>query len=225
MKKFLFSAFLFCVLVFSCKVDSESSGSDNVVPRREDSQFSVPNSNLKIDMISILNTDAIVIGEDVESVTKTVSVVPFSMSKFEVSYNEWRFVYKWATSDLRGEKKYTFENAGAEGQHGDLSGSKLFNEGGEPQDEGIPVCGINWRDAVVWCNALSELCGLSPVYCTDSAFKNPLRSSIYAEGETPSNIPLPYGNAKATDMTSLAKGNVDNPYVNKNADGFRLPYI
>ena len=176
-------------------------------------------------MISVLNTDAIVLGEDVESVTKNVQVVPFSMSKFEVSYNVWRFVYSWATSDLRGNKKYTFENAGAEGQYGDLSSSKLFNEGGEPQDEGIPVCGINWRDAVVWCNALSELCGLAPVYFTDSDFKNPLRNSIYAEGESPSNIPLPYGNAKATDMTSLAKGNVDNPYVNKNADGFRLPYL
>lgn len=235
MNKFLFSVFLLCVLVFSCKVDSDSfgtgkidsefSGGGKIIPSIQENNFSLPDSDLKIDMISVLNTDAIVLGEDVESVTKNVQVVPFSMSKFEVSYNVWRFVYSWATSDLRGNKKYTFENAGAEGQYGDLSSSKLFNEGGEPQDEGIPVCGINWRDAVVWCNALSELCGLAPVYFTDSDFKNPLRNSIYAEGESPSNIPLPYGNAKATDMTSLAKGNVDNPYVNKNADGFRLPYL
>ena len=174
-------------------------GGGKIIPSIQENNFSLPDSDLKIDMISVLNTDAIVLGEDVESVTKNVQVVPFSMSKFEVNYNVWRFVYSWATSDLRGNKKYTFENAGAEGQYGDLSSSKLFNEGGEPQDEGIPVCGINWRDAVVWCNALSELCGLAPVYFTDSDFKNPLRNSIYAEGESPSNIPLPYGNAKATE--------------------------
>ena len=217
MNKFLFILSAVCILFFSCNFSGDNSNDYayyKVAPRTEDSQFSVSGSGLKIDMISVLNTDAIVLGEDVESVTKNVQVVPFSMSKFEVSYNVWRFVYSWATSDLRGNKKYTFENAGAEGQYGDLSSSKLFNEGGEPQDEGIPVCGINWRDAVVWCNALSELCGLAPVYFTDSDFKNPLRNSIYAEGESPSNIPLPYGNAKATDMTSLAKGNVDNPYVN-----------
>lgn len=222
MNKFLFIFSTVCILFFSCNFSGDNSNDYayyKVAPRTEDSQFSVSGSGLKIDMISVLNTDAIVLGEDVESVTKNVQVVPFSMSKFEVSYNVWRFVYSWATSDLRGNKKYTFENAGAEGQYGDLSSSKLFNEGGEPQDEGIPVCGINW------CNALSELCGLAPVYFTDSDFKNPLRNSIYAEGESPSNIPLPYGNAKATDMTSLAKGNVDNPYVNKNADGFRLPYL
>lgn len=222
MNKFLFILSAVCILFFSCNFSGDNSNDYayyKVAPRTEDSQFSVSGSGLKIDMISVLNTDAIVLGEDVESVTKNVQVVPFSMSKFEVSYNVWRFVYSWATSDLRGNKKYTFENAGAEGQYGDLSSSKLFNEGGEPQDEGIPVCGINW------CNALSELCGLAPVYFTDSDFKNPLRNSIYAEGESPSNIPLPYGNAKATDMTSLAKGNVDNPYVNKNADGFRLPYL
>ncbi len=77
MNKFLFSTFLFCALVFSCKVDSESSGTGKVVPRIKESQFSVSGSDLKIDMISILNTDAIVLGEDVESVTKNVQVVPF----------------------------------------------------------------------------------------------------------------------------------------------------
>lgn len=228
MNKFVFALSAVCVLFFSCDFSGDNSNDYayyKVVPRTEESQVSVSGSSLKIDMISVLNTDEIVLGEDVESVTKNVQVLPFSMSKFEVSYNVWRFVYNWATSDSRGEKKYTFENAGAEGQYGDLSSSKLFNEGGEPKDEGIPVCGINWRDAVVWCNALSELCGLPLVYCTDSDLKNPLRNSVYKEGESPSNIPLPYGNAKATDMTSLAKGKVDNPYVNKNADGFRLPYL
>lgn len=228
MSRFLFALPLVCVLFFSCDFSGDNSNDYayyKVTPCTEEFQFSVSASDLKIDMISILNTDSIVLGEDVESITKAVKVLPFSMSKFEVSYNVWRFVYAWATSDARGENKYVFENPGAEGQYGSIGSSSLFNEGGEPLDEGIPVCGINWRDSVVWCNALSELCGLVPVYYSDSEFRVPLRNSVYAEGKAPSAGPLPFGNAKANDMNSLSKGKIDNPYVNKNADGFRLPYL
>lgn len=228
MSRFLFALSLVCVLFFSCDFSGDNSNDYayyKVTPCTEEFQFSVSASDLKIDMISILNTDEIVLGEDIESITKAVKVLPFSMSKFEVSYNVWRFVYAWATSDARGENKYVFENPGAEGQFGSIGSSSLFNEGGEPLDEGIPVCGINWRDSVVWCNALSELCGLVPVYYSDSEFRVPLRNSVYAEGKTPSNCPLPFGNAKEPDMNSLSKGKIDNPYVNKNTDGFRLPYL
>lgn len=227
MSRFLFALSLVCVLFFSCDFSGDNSNDYayyKVTPCTEEFQFSVSASDLKIDMISILNTDEIVLGEDVENHVKTSAVLPFSMSKYEVSYNVWRFVYKWAVSDSRGENKYVFENQGAEGQHGIIGSSKLFNEGGEPLDEGIPVCGINWRDSVVWCNALSELCGFDPVYYSDPEFRVLLRNSIYAEGKTP-NCPLPFGNAKEPDMNSLSKGKIDNPYVNKNADGFRLPYL
>ena len=223
MSKCLFAFVSVCFVVSGCRFSSDSSSA--VLPRVHDDKIQLPGSALALDMVSVLNTDSIVLGQDVESPVKTSAVLPFSMSKFEVSYNVWHFVYKWAVSDLRGENKYVFENPGAEGQYGSLGNSMLFNEGGEPLDEGIPVCGINWRDAAVWCNALSELCGLSPVYCADSEFRVPLRNSIYAEGKTPSNCPLPFGNAKEPDMNSLSKGKIDNPYVNKNADGFRLPYL
>ena len=96
MNKFLFILSAVCILFFSCNFSGDNSNDYayyKVAPRTEDSQFSVSGSGLKIDMISVLNTDAIVLGEDVESVTKNVQVVPFSMSKFEVSYNVWRFVY------------------------------------------------------------------------------------------------------------------------------------
>lgn len=174
-------------------------------------------------------SDSIVLGQDVEDVTKEAEVVPFELSKYEVSYNLWRAVYSWATSDARGENIYTFENTGAEGARSadsSMEDSDLFNEGNDALDEGIPVVGINWRDAVVWCNAFSEVQGLDCVYYTDAAFTKPLRNSIYASesAKKDSNCPLPMGNAMMTDMTSLAKGNIDNPYVNKNANGFRLAY-
>lgn len=223
MRKCLFSFVFVCFAAAGCRVSSDSSSA--VVPRVRGDEIQIPGSALSLEMISILNTDSIVLGEDVENPVKMSAVLPFSMSKYEVSYNVWRFVYKWAVADSRGENKYVFENPGAEGQYGNLENSSLFNEGGEPLDEGIPVCGINWRDSVVWCNALSELCGLVPVYYSDSEFRVPLRNSVYAEGKTPSNCPLPFGNAKEPDMNSLSKGKIDNPYVNKSADGFRLPYL
>lgn len=161
MRKCLFSFVFVCFAAAGCRVSSDSSSA--VVPRVRDDEIQISGSALSLEMISILNTDSIVLGEDVENPVKTSAVLPFSMSKYEVSYNVWRFVYKWAVADSRGENKYVFENPGAEGQYGSIGSSRLFNEGGEPLDEGIPVCGINWRDSVVWCNALSELCGLAPV--------------------------------------------------------------
>ena len=87
-----------------------------------------------------------------------------------------------------------------------------FNEGGEPKVEEMPVGSVNWRDAIVWCNALSEMTGLTPVYCSDANFKTPLRDS------TQSKTVFDYTN------WDMNPGKIDNPYVNTKANGYRLPY-
>ncbi|MBV6494522.1 MAG: Hercynine oxygenase [Turneriella sp.] len=68
-----------------------------------------------------------------------------------------------------------------------------------------PVTTISWRDAIVWCNAASEKQGLTPVYYTDLGFTTVLKS-------TPSDSVAHTGN-----------GEIDNPYVNWSANGYRLP--
>lgn len=186
----------------------------------------------KVEMICIdfpdnIGYDSIVVGEDYEKVTATKKVFPYKLAKYELSYNVWRIVYKWATSTERGNKIYKFENPGAEGSYKTSKGgnSVLFNEGGDAKTKGMPVTGISWRDAMVWCNAFSEMCKLIPVYYTDAAFSKPIRNAVYEAGKQITNMPLPYSDlAKDVDMTSLTMGNVDNPYVNKNANGWRLPY-
>ncbi len=123
---------------------------------------------------------------------------PFWIAETEVTYQLWAAVYTWATSN-----SYTFANAGREGHDGAIGAAPT----GASQE---PVTSINWRDAMVWCNALTEYYNAQNgtdyacVYCTDANFATPLRSVDNGVVDT-------------------TAGHEDNPYVNPNAKGFRLP--
>ena len=189
------------------------------------STISLPNcpSNTSFDMIAINFTDGrteddLILGEDqyckksssnVE-IPYPVKVKQFKMSKYMVSYNTWYHVYQWAI-----KKGYKFIGKGSEGMYANGNNADAyypFNEGGEPKVEEMPVGSVNWRDAIVWCNALSEMTGLTPVYCSDANFKTPLRDSTQST------------TVFADTNWDMTPGKIDNPYVNKNANGFRLPY-
>lgn len=77
---------------------------------------------------------------------RVVTIPSFFMAHYEVTWERWKEVYDWAVSPDRGEAAYVFANPG-------------LNQGARR-----PVTGINWRDAIVWCNAASEKDGLEPVY-------------------------------------------------------------
>lgn len=132
----------------------------------------------------------------------------------EVTYNLWYEVYQWATDDTNGDGiidddgngsrnadgglLYDFANSGAEGSSG--------SPGAAPTPSTWePVVAVSWRDNILFCNALSEKSGLSPVYCSDIDYLTPLRTVTT--------------NA-ALDTTA---GHEDNPYVNWNANGYRMP--
>ena len=193
--------------------------------RTTSSTISLPKcpENTKFDMIAISFTDGrteddLILGEDqycgassakVE-IPYPTTVKPFKMSKYMVSYNTWYHVYQWAIKN-----GYNFIGKGCEGMYTNANNAGVyykFNEGGEPKVEEMPVAGVNWRDAVVWCNALSEMTGLTPVYCADENFSTPLKDSTQSTTEFAD---------KNWDMTP---GKIDNPCVNKKANGFRLPY-
>jgi uncharacterized repeat protein (TIGR02543 family) len=112
----------------------------------------------------------------------------------EVTYELWYAVRSWAESS----GGYSFANSGREGHDG--------TDGAIPTTANQePVTSINWRDAMIFCNALSEAAGKTPVYYTDSGYTTPCRNS-----------------SSVTELQTSA-GAMDNPYVNWNADGYRLP--
>lgn len=94
----------------------------------------------------------------------------------EVTYEEWLRVFRWADSNQRARDfsdgvdryipPYVFERDGGIGS----AEASLATH--SPQE---PVTTITWYDSLIWCNALSELEGLEPVYYEDAAYTKPLR--------------------------------------------------
>jgi len=85
-----------------------------------------------------------------ESFVHTIS--GFKMGIYPVTYDLWYSVRQWAI--VSG---YAFAHPGREGNRG--------TNGALPTASRYqPVTMINWGDAIVWCNAYSELSGLQPCY-------------------------------------------------------------
>jgi formylglycine-generating enzyme required for sulfatase activity len=114
---------------------------------------------------------------------RTVSLSAYKIAKYETTYELWYEVKTWATSN-----GYTFTNAGCEGKNG--------TDGAAPTSAAKtePVTTISWRDAVVWCNAYSEMSGKTPAYYSDTG---------------------------CTTVIKTLSG--DTVYVKSGANGYRLP--
>jgi formylglycine-generating enzyme required for sulfatase activity len=121
---------------------------------------------------------------------REVTLRPFKIAKQETTYELWYEVKQWA--DGNG---YTFANPGRQG--GDYR-----NGTGPVGTNRHPVTEISWRDAVVWCNAYSEMSGKEPVYYTDDTYTTVLRVSTNDDGT-----------ATTADLAKMKPG----------ANGYRLP--
>jgi len=111
-----------------------------------------------IDMIQLASPSegkkaSYVIGDNSQSFTAVRTLDPFKMNKYETTYA------LWFRTRVEAEKNgYVFSNPGQEGSAG--------RRGRYPTETGSlePVTMINWYDAIVWCNALSEAEGKTPCY-------------------------------------------------------------
>ena len=87
----------------------------------------------------------------------------FSIGKYPVTWELWKTIFNYA--DIGG---YRFTRSGNQGAalYRDHSGSG-YSTNTFPRAIGNrlnPVTLISWREAVIWCNAYSEMDGLDPVY-------------------------------------------------------------
>lgn len=166
-------------------------------------EFFVNEKLLKMIKIDGMNTGEMPMGKNDEK-RNPFDINTFWLAEREVSYQLWNTVYTWAIDSSRGSLQYTFSNTGT-------PGGRLHSPTGLTETDMLPVTEVNWRDTIVWCNALTEYYNtindtqLSVVYCSDSERKKPIRRS--------------------TDNYSVETnpGNEDAPYVNTEGSGFRLP--
>ncbi len=145
-------------------------------------------------------------GTDDLAGNKTIST-SYWIGETEITYELWNTVYTWAIAH-----GYTFSHSGVKGD-------------GSGDTDKHPVTNINWRDTIVWCNALTEYYNanngsdsdLDCVYYTDYNYTTPIRTST-----------------DSTTITETTAGSEDYPYIkaslNSNKDmanctskGFRLP--
>jgi formylglycine-generating enzyme required for sulfatase activity len=150
-----------------------------------------------------------------DSSTGTITS-PFVIGETDITYELWSTVYTWAASH-----GYSFGNAGQNGTDG-TNGNAGFNTASSMQ---YPVTRISWRDAIVWCNALTEYYNanrgdnpaLDCVYYSDSSYSIPLRTSTTSATityTTAGSQDFPYIKASVSANTDMAKCT---------AKGFRLP--
>jgi hypothetical protein len=119
----------------------------------------------------------------------------YKIGKYAVTYELWYVVKIWAEKN-----GYKFQMDGMERDYGQKEVPT--------RDSDSPVRGVSWRDAIVWCNAYSQMMKLKPVYCSDARFKDPIKSSVFGDNASSDN---------------QAPGSFDNPYVDWSAAGYRLP--
>ena len=163
----------------------------------------VPPKVTKAEMVKVLISPITVRGRknaflrpDMKGYHKGVFVEgrTITLSPYEIGKYEVTYNLWKEIRDLSKET-YTIVNAGVNG-----SKNASFDEKGKQ-----PVGKITWRDVIVWLNAYSEAMGLKAVYYTDE------------------KLEIPHKSSDAPDKLFPEKGSIDNPYVDWNSNGYRLP--
>jgi uncharacterized repeat protein (TIGR02543 family) len=139
------------------------------------------------------------------SPSRPVTLSAFGIAQYETTWELWKEVRDWAVSNDRGADKYTIASNGYQGHQDVNPGSPTGTSGNSwtaDEKKRRPVTDINWRDAIVWCNAYSEMSGKEPVYYINDSYTTVLRISTAAGG---------------TDTDA------DKAVMKPGANGYRLP--
>lgn len=76
---------------------------------------------------------------------RVVKLSKFSIAKYELTYKIWQTVTEWATPH-----GYKFTGQAMEAL-------KTATPNAKPKTDNLPVTQVSWHDAIIWCNAYSEM--------------------------------------------------------------------
>ncbi len=195
----------------SVKIDSEGKAYFKAVETGK-SPESVPSGFVKINGGTV---DQNIGNGPFKSASETSVIVDtFYIAETEVTYARWKKVYEWTATGEGKDRGYVFSNLGREGSSG--------KDGADISDGKQPVTNISWRDAVVWCNAASEMENLTPVYYYNEQI---LRESEDYQYQSLSGLATYKGTNPNISQNPVDAGNgkAENAKVESEANGYRLP--
>lgn len=222
------AAFVFVLAFVSCDVAAgnvSGKNSGNPVDSKEDVKPGVPEGFVKIEGGTVSENVGDYrpaygdYGVFYNAAENPVKVDSFLIAETELTYKKWKEVYDWATSDERGDAKYIFCCLGKEGFFS-LTEELIQRIDGNPPEYdgeyGYPVTTVTWRDAIIWCNAASEKENLNPVYLVSETERTPVRLAEYF-------VESYRTNTENTHKASDGEGMAEKAFVDKTANGYRLP--
>jgi len=179
------------------------SGAPSWVIHRDDRTRSDPNGQINVPIASSLV-------ETVEIPNK-----PIAIARHETTFRIWKDVYHWAAAH-----GYKFD------QDGDMGSMDYWGFRGSDRlrahcpDE--PVTDLTLYDCMLFCNALSEIEGLVPVYYHDKAC-----AQVYRRAFIYRPLMMLFFEADKADHDGIIDYNIskasETVYVKSDANGYRLP--
>jgi formylglycine-generating enzyme required for sulfatase activity len=149
------------------------------------------------------------------------SRIPYALGfgRTEVPYRLWALVKGWAEAN-----GYAFNYSG------DMGSMRHAADLAREHSPSEPVTQISWHDAVVWCNALSEITGRTPAYCNDADGKEVYRHALifrldmFDARQGPPVYPWEGNTGRARGLKlPVSTGSCVRVFFDGEADGYRLP--
>jgi len=162
---------------------------------------SLENYRFKSDMMASVPSGSFSRGPAIDGNYYTITMSGFSMGKYEVTQEQWEAVMTGNKNSISATPSF-FDDSGDK-----LSEGEVYNTTpatGETQNK-RPVEQVSWFDALVFCNRLSIMEGLTPAYSIGD-----------------STNPDDWGDAP-TSNTSPTKATWDAVIMVSGSTGYRLP--
>ncbi len=140
-------------------------------------------------------------GEFIEG--RTVTISPYQIAETELTYGLWHEVQEWATNN------------------GYAIAPGLCGSYGEKEDFTHPVTKVSWQDAIIWCNAYTEMKVMKAKDAIKLAKEKKLE--ISEEIMQASKLKPVYYDKEGGELLRDKNKAGNTIYMDKTAKGFRLP--